>query len=104
MEAIYLIGSHTGSGLIRTSNLEIISLQERDVGPRILSIAKKQNNQPSDSSIITRWFFGQNVARGARHGIAYVRNWPAPSAPVPLRLGLTRSVRRSRHLASVMAS
>jgi hypothetical protein len=33
MEAIYLIGSHTGLGPIRNS--EIISSQERDVGPSI---------------------------------------------------------------------
>src|SRR3984893_5847289 len=35
MEAIYLIGRHTGLRPIRTSNSEIISLQERDIGPRI---------------------------------------------------------------------
>jgi hypothetical protein len=35
VEPIYLIGSHTGLGPIRTSNSEIISLQERDVGPSI---------------------------------------------------------------------
>jgi len=45
MEAIYLIGSHAGLGPIRTSNSEIISSQERDVGPsiQILSIAKRPN-------------------------------------------------------------
>jgi len=32
MEAIYLIGSHTGLGPIRTLTSEIISSQERDAG------------------------------------------------------------------------
>ena len=37
MEAIYIypIGRHTGLRPIRTSNSEIISLHERDIGPSI---------------------------------------------------------------------
>src|SRR5258708_26438539 len=52
MEAIYPIGSHTGLRPIRTSNSEIISLHEGDIGPsirtlsRIFLMAKQQSNQP----------------------------------------------------------
>jgi hypothetical protein len=35
MEALYLIGRHTELRPIRTSNSEIISLHERDIGPSI---------------------------------------------------------------------
>jgi hypothetical protein len=40
MEAIYLTGRHTRLRQIRTSNSEIISLQEQDIGPSIEMLSR----------------------------------------------------------------